>query len=421
MVADTYYPNSQPTDHWLSWVWLNANADLVSDGGGSDPKAGGSPAQVPLVRDAWVQVVVTIDLGARTYSATYGGKTLVTNRTWSLGSAGSLRGAVFLWGPSITSPVYVDDLTIEKLQSWSVCGNGMVEDGEQCDLGATNSNAAGTLCDTTCHTPLVAWLDGSDPNADGSRPADGSAVALWRDKARRNHATQVVPAKQPRYVANGLGTGALAFDGREDFMGLPININVSALPAMTVVVVYQNAQGHTSSLAGLWGNDDMGWDRFLVSGGLSGWSGVSMGNGPEQAPALGAENVPLIAVTTLVNGGDSTMHVNGKQAGKTFAEAHTTPGTPSMSIGNLEGPEFKDPDTKVVIGPRPTGAFDGMIAELMVFDRALSPAARNHLGKSLAAKYRLASYCGDGVTGPGEDCDDGVNDGVGCSATCTTP
>jgi cysteine-rich repeat protein len=281
----------------------------------------------------------------------------------------------------------------------------------------------GTLCDTTCHTPLVAWLDGSDPKADGSKLADGSAVTVWTDKARRNHATQVVPAKQPLYVANGLGTGALHFDGLDDFMGLPVDINVSALPAMTVVVVYENQLGHPSNLAGLWGNDSPGWNRFLVSGGIAGAAGhgSSTGNGIAPVPDLAAENVPLIAVTTLVNGvADASMvHVNGK-LGRRFTEDHTIWGTPSMSIGNLDGPEFKL-QNPTVTGPRASEAFDGLIGELMVFDRALSPAARNRLGKALAAKYGLASYCGDGATGPGEQCDNGVNDGVGCSATCTNP
>ncbi|HKO92366.1 MAG TPA: hypothetical protein VJU61_14480, partial [Polyangiaceae bacterium] len=256
-----------------------------------------------------------------------------------------------------------------------------------------------------------------------TKPADGSAVTVWTDKARRNHATQVVPAMQPSYVANGLGTGALAFDGLDDFMGLPVDINVSALPAMTVVVVYQNKQGHPSNLAGVWGNDSPGWNRFLISGGIAGAAayGSSKGDGVAQAPDLAANDVPLIAVTTLVNGvaDASTVHVNGK-LGTRFKEDHNIPGTPSMSIGNLDGPEFKLTNPNVT-GPRATEAFDGLIGELMVFDRALSPAARNQLGKSLAAKYGLASYCGDGVTGPGEDCDNGVNDGVGCSATCSNP
>jgi hypothetical protein len=418
LVLDTYYP-APGTQHWIASIVLDGTNNVVTDDGGSQPQTAGiqPSAPVALVRDRWVEVRVTIDLGARTYSSAYDGQAVVTGRTWSLGATGSMRGVVNLYGGGdLAGAAYFDDVTIAKLPALP-CGNGVVDAGEECDLGAQNSDALGSRCDTTCHTSLVAWLDGSDPNGDGSAPATGTVVASWVDKAGYHDAVQVDPAKQPRYVADGLGAGAMAFDGANDVMVVPLDINATVLSTTTIVAVFQNTPGNTSQIAGVWGHDDYGWDRFMASGGSeAGWNGVSTGSGVAGVPSLLTESVPLVTITTLVNGGISTVHVNGR-LGTTFVESRSAPGATSMTIGNIDAP-FPVGELQF---PFAAHSFDGLIAEFMVFDRALTPAARNHLGRQLATKYALASYCGDGVTGSGEQCDDGVNDGVACSATCTTP
>lgn len=409
IVEDTYYPNG--AQGWVNQISLDGTSNTVTDLGGSVAHTGGG--QPALVRDTWVEVRVTIDVSARTYSSTYNGQALMTDRAWTLAASGSFHGAVDLYGAADLTPAgYFDDVTIEKSPA-AECGDSLVQPGEQCDLGGENSDASGSRCDTTCrYTSLVSWLDGADPNADGSALADGSAVATWVDKARTHDATQLNAAQQPTYAATGLGTGALSFDGLDDFMALPIDINTWLLPSMTIIAVIQNGPGHTSDLAGVWGHDNYGWDRFMVSGGLAGPTGIASNGALLPVAGLTAENVPLITVATLVHGGASSVHINGRQ-GASFTESHpyTDGGLPTMSIGNLEGPTFPASGS---------ASFDGLIAEVLVFDRALGRAARNQIGSSLAAKYGLASYCGDGVTSDGEQCDDGINDGTECSATCTS-
>jgi hypothetical protein len=228
----------------------------------------------------------------------------------------------------------------------------------------------------------------------------------WVDKARGNDAIQGTASRQPAYSVAGLGA---VFDGVNDSFALPVDINAGVLPQVTVIAVFKNRAGNAAAFAGVWGQDDGGWDRFLVSGG-SGGVGISNGAGFTAVTGLTAENTILVSAATLIAGGTSTVHVNGVP-GATFTEA-ATQGTTSLSIGDLDGPPASTANY---------GAFDGTISEVMIFDRALTASERNTLGAILAAKYGLAQYCGDAAKTGTEACDDGVNDGSygTCNGDCT--
>jgi len=62
------------------------------------------------------------------------------------------------------------------------------------------------------------WLDGADPNGDGSLPVDGTALATWKDKSGANHdAAQSDANKQPVIKTGVLNSKAVVtFDGTDD-------------------------------------------------------------------------------------------------------------------------------------------------------------------------------------------------------------
>jgi hypothetical protein len=260
------------------------------------------------------------------------------------------------------------------------CGDGIVNgpaNAETCDRGALNG--ALNACTTTCtDTKLLLWLDAADPNGDGVLPADNTPLAAWVDKARARAVVQATAAQQPKWRSVGInGKPSFELDGTDDLFDVDLDINGALRPDLTVVVVFQNFAGDTSLFSGVWGQDNGGWDRFMGTGGSSGLNGISNGSGFTAVTNLTTEGVPRVVTTTLR--GDtanmSTVHVNGV-LGATFTGS-VQPGETHMSIGNINGPALW----------ASTHAFDGYIAEVRIYDEALSDANRMALETALIAKY----------------------------------
>ena len=226
-------------------------------------------------------------------------------------------------------------------------------------------------------TGLLLWLDATDPAGDGSTVATGTPLATWVDKASGRAVVQPVASRQPVLRTGAIaGKPAVWFDGVDDALDLDVDIDASVLPEVTVVAVIQNQAGQTGSYAGVWGQDNGGWDRLLSSGGTTA-AGVSNGNGFTTVEGLTAESTRLVTTTTFSantqNG--SSVFVNGALAATFTSTAR--PGTSHLSLGNLNGPG----------GPTAGYAFDGYVAELLVYNRALSADERAKLDAMLQAKW----------------------------------
>ncbi len=255
------------------------------------------------------------------------------------------------------------------------CGDGATDPGEACDEGAANDDLRAS-CSGSCQpTGLLVRLDAADVFGTGVIPSDGFVVDAWSNQVGAPGASQRDAAARPRYRAQGIdGRPALEFDGNDDRLIVPVDIDATTRPEITVAVVFQNAPGDPAPYAGLWGQDDGSWDRFLSTGGTA---GISNGAGFTPVAGITAEGRPILAVTTLRDGGASTVHVNGEPAAS-FTERHTNTGDRQLSIGSLNGPS---------IGAH-GHSFDGLIAEVYVYERALSDAERADLEDMLLARYR---------------------------------
>ena len=81
-----------------------------------------------------------------------------------------------------------------------------------------------------CRFPLLAWLDASDTNGDGSVVSSGTSVSIWKDKSGLRHdATE-----------GGIGTGAVTrvlvetSDGKGEWNTVGVHENVIAASAMAL-------------------------------------------------------------------------------------------------------------------------------------------------------------------------------------------
>jgi hypothetical protein len=260
----------------------------------------------------------------------------------------------------------------------NVCGNGVVDPGEQCDLGAANSDLFSS-CSTTCTTTsLLLHLDASNPSGNGTLPDDNTPLAAWVDLAVGRSVVQNTVAYQPVFRSSAVGgKPAFQFDGVSTTFAADLDINASTLPNVTILVEVQHNGGDGQPYSGIWGADLGGWGRFSSSVGTAGGSGVSNGGGFTGVLGLDVPAIPL-AFTTILGGGTSngsTAYVNGV-LGATFTGS-TNPNDTGLSIGSLNGPNH------FISGYQEYG----YIAEVFVYGEALSDTDRGTVEAYLMAKY----------------------------------
>ncbi|MBZ4420791.1 LamG domain-containing protein [Myxococcus sp. RHSTA-1-4] len=264
-----------------------------------------------------------------------------------------------------------------------------------------------------CEPPvngLRLWLRASDILLEDNTP-----LASWPDASGQGvHAVQGSTSAQPLVRQAAIaGHAAIEFDGINDRLDLTTHVFAAGSLPFTVLAVLQttDANGH---IAGT-GSSSAG---FLTTYGrgltvVSGKPTVKTNSNGSGLLLSGAATVtdgqPRL-ISTVTQTGGSTLFVNGEPAGQSSASLNAYAygkSTLGASDGSSSGAS-QDP-------------FAGRLAELMVFDRALSDSERTTLELCLGGKYQLAITlppgC-DGVPGSGAIVDAcGVCGGDG--GTCT--
>src|SRR4028119_209201 len=102
----------------------------------------------------------------------------------------------------------------------------------------------------------------------------GSQVPTWIDQSGYNrNATQPTVGLQPTLAVSALnGQPTVRFDGTDDTMSVPLNINPSFNPNLTIFTVFNSTTAANSPLRKLYGHDDGGYDRTI---GLDNRSGTT--------------------------------------------------------------------------------------------------------------------------------------------------
>lgn len=228
---------------------------------------------------------------------------------------------------------------------------------------------------------LVAWYD-----ADELSLAEGNAVETWPDKsgAPVNDAEQPNSDRQPEFVTDAIGgKPALRFGGRSDRLlasefsagdsdevTLFVVAQYSALPSANPGLIHAAPEGSAFSSSpadksvGLWvSDDDDTWGRLIQEDGTS-------RNFPRD-PGLDSETGYVF-----------TQRADGDDEGQQWVDSDPA-GTVSYDGTLQEWSEFG-------IGRQGSETWEGDIAEVLVYDRALTDTERQNVEEYLADKYGIA-------------------------------
>ncbi|MBC8443181.1 hypothetical protein H8D79_00495, partial [PVC group bacterium] len=229
--------------------------------------------------------------------------------------------------------------------------------------------SAGSAAATPPPSGLVLWLDAADT------AEEHTAVDTWADKSGSSlRAVQTAPARQPRWVRRAInGRPALRFEG-DDFLNLgrPAALDFRPRAAFTIALVYCVLGDRFGTfIAKGGGTSAQRAYQFYVN--ARGVGAITYGGQREARAPRGAN----IAVLTC-DGSRSHVHVNGEEV-MSFAA-----GRSSSDVDVLIGARRKGSDNTGTYYP-----FTGDIAEILVYNCALTEAERNRLGAYLGRKYGL--------------------------------
>jgi len=210
------------------------------------------------------------------------------------------------------------------------------------------------------------WLDGADPNGNGSANVDGSAVSTWADKSG-NSANATTRAGTVTYSAL---THSMTFDGASSF-NLPNGTIAPGASTFTFFVVCRPSSftGYPSVLfAGDSGSSDTSISLLFYPDGS-----VENSFYPDYmgvAPTGTASINETYLFTSAYNGTSRTLYMNGSQI-----VTGSPSGTKNTGVGNniIGAPNF----------------FYGTISEMIVFNRTLSDAERQSVDLYLTSKWQV--------------------------------
>ena len=221
-------------------------------------------------------------------------------------------------------------------------------------------------------TGLAAWY-----RADQGVVMNGATVGEWKDQSSYGrHAVQTKPAQQPSILPNACnGKPALVFDGNSK--NLLANVPINGLGGVTLMLVTACEQD----------DDLMPRCSPLLWGEISGWglthlaprkSAVVFMFGTGQASIVlftrPAASTGFVLTTARKDAATESLFVNGIQV---WTEGGRRPSllgaSPAVAIGGDFNGSF----------------FNGRIAEVMVYERALPDAERQRAEQYLKLKYRL--------------------------------
>ena len=219
---------------------------------------------------------------------------------------------------------------------------------------------------------LAAWY-----RADQGVVLNGATVGEWKDQSPHGrHAVQMKPAQQPSIHPNACnGKPAVVFDGTSK--NLLANVPINGLGGVTLILVTacdQDDDLMPRCCPLLWGETD-GWGITHLTPRKS--TVVFMfGTGQ---PSIVLHNRPaavtgFVLTTARKDGATESLFVNGNQV---WSEGGRRPSLQGASPAVALGGDFNG------------SFFNGRIAEVMIYERALQDAERQRAEQYLKLKYRL--------------------------------
>jgi hypothetical protein len=223
---------------------------------------------------------------------------------------------------------------------------------------------------------LKYWLD-------ASRGFATAPSITWADQSGKGVTNTVTgsPFLTPSFL-NGRDIVTFNRNDGADFFTSNMSLNAGAFPQSDIYAVYYT--NGTSTVGGIWGEDNGGWDRFMFAHSGPGCPySVSIGAGCASNPAMFPPNAAVITSVHLdedaISG--STVQVNGTTV-LSFTANHAPQPSNDFSVGSIgDG--------------GPTYALNGSIAEVIVFGSARNSAERIMINNYLSAKYDIPLTAND--------------------------
>ena len=226
-------------------------------------------------------------------------------------------------------------------------------------------------------TNLVLWLRADCVTGNGADPANNSTVNSWTDlSGLGNNATaNGSPTYQngASYLINS--QPVINFNGSSTFTS--IDIRATVRPNITIFAVYKL---RSTNQAGVWGVDNGGWDRFFMAR-WSGDNGIISHSGQTAIPNSGQNGVTKF-VTTIYKYNESngsSVYDNGTLVNPFTDNADPTGAYTSLTIGSI-GAGYN---------------LTGDVAEIIIFNQALSDTDRKTVNGYLNTKYNLGMSAGN--------------------------
>ncbi len=230
--------------------------------------------------------------------------------------------------------------------------------------------------------------------------ANGASVSNWTDlSGHGNNATQTVSGKQPSYVVNAMnGLPVVRFNSANSSY---LSFNRPVQDDFTMFIVYQSTQTNQGTGtafyrgAGLVNGDQPGVQNdFGVQLNADGQVTAGTGN-PDTSISSGAgfnDGKPhVVTFERTENTGALVLYVDGAEAAAGTAGAQSLTAPPTLDLGAV---------------PSGGGFLSGDIAEVRVYNGALSTSSRQSLETALFVKYmglvppslRVAAGQSNGIT-----------------------
>jgi hypothetical protein len=257
-------------------------------------------------------------------------------------------------------------------------------------VAAVNSLGTGTFSASATATPSAAffptsiancllWLDASDT---GTISVSGSDVTQWDDKSgNAHHLAQTVGAERPVSGTRTMNSLNVVDFGTSEFLTRSDALGLTGNPDCTMVFVLNidaNVTGADTFM--LLGKDvPVTTDREIIQatgGGAYAWR-FNNGNETYSVPATGVDNILMFERASGTDIAASKLFRGGVEDSPT-----------SSSSGTLF-PNILDEIT--LLGKydlTPTGSgLDGVMAEVIVYNKVLTTAEKNQLGNYLSDKW----------------------------------
>jgi hypothetical protein len=220
---------------------------------------------------------------------------------------------------------------------------------------------------------LEYWIDANN-SITGSAP-----ITSWLDLSG-NSVTNTISGN-PSLTSNSLnGHDVITFDAVGDVIVTNLSINESVFPNLTVIALYKP---RVNSAGGVWGEDNGGWDRFILDGNTTNLNNM-VSRGTNQVNNISNIYPVGTSVITTVIYQEDVVNGTNVYANNTLQSTFTSNMGPEASnifkVGEIGANNYR---------------FDGDIAELIVYGTNINTAQRIIIDNYLAAKYGLALTSND--------------------------